>query len=241
MKFAKIFLILTFLSSSATSQISNFININYRYLIPQFEIKKLYGPSSSVGLEYTKNLKSYFFSVDCNYEFGNKINDSLILENIATNNNQIISSDGSFANILLYKRGFFSHISIGKIVKSGKSKKTGFYPLFGIGYSQSKILIETRNQNIPFLNDEYKKGYDKKRGGFSTKLGLDFRYFNSKNNWQFIIGSELIHSLTKNYRNYFYSDQSFSNNNLKSDLLFSLKFGLIVQVNRTNNEKFHYF
>tara|TARA_B100000989_G_scaffold48193_1_gene31432 strand:+ start:4897 stop:5622 length:726 start_codon:yes stop_codon:yes gene_type:complete len=241
MRFAKIFLILTFLSSSATSQISNFININYRYLIPQFETKKLYGSSSSLGLEYNKNLKSYFYSVDCNYEFGNKINDSLVLENITTNNNQIISSDGSFANILLYKRGFFSHVSIGKIIKSGKSKKTGFYPSFGIGYSQSKILIETRNQYIPFLNDEYKKGYDKKRGGFSTKLGLDFRYFNRKNNWKFIVGSELIHCLNKNYRRYFYSDQSFSNNNLKNDLLFSLKFGLIIQVNRTNNEKFHYF
>ena len=57
-------------------------------------------------------------------------------------------------------------------------------------------MIETRNQNIPFLSDEYKKGYDKKRGGFSTKLVIDFRYFN-KNNWQFIVGSELIQSLTK--------------------------------------------
>ena len=157
MRFAKIFLIVTFVSSSASSQISNFININYRYLTPQFETKKTYGPSSSLGLEYTKSLKSHFFSVDCNYEFGNKINDSLILENITTNNNELISSDGSFANILLYKRGFFSHFSIGKIVKTGKSQKTGFYPSIGVGYSQSKILIETRNQNIPFLSDEYKK------------------------------------------------------------------------------------
>ena len=141
----------------------------------------------------------------------------------------------------MYKRGFFSHFSIGKIVRTGKSKKTGFYPSIGIGYSQSKILIETRNQNIPFLNEEYKKGYDKKRGGLSTKTGIDFRYFNRKNNWQFIVGSELIHSLTKNYRRYFYSDQIFSDNNLKNDLLFSLKFGLIIPINRTNNEKFHYF
>ena len=107
MRFAKIFLIVTFVSSSASSQISNFININYRYLTPQFETKKTYGPSSSLGLEYTKSLKSHFYSVDCNYEFGNKINDSLILENITTNNNEVISSDGSFANVLLYKRGFF--------------------------------------------------------------------------------------------------------------------------------------
>ena len=241
MRFAKIFLIVTFVSSSASSQISNFVNINYRYLIPQFETKKTYGPSSSLGLEYTKSLKSHFYSVDCNYEFGNKINDSLILENITTNNNEVISSDGSFANVLLYKRGFFSHFSIGKIVKTGKSQKTGFYPLIGVGYSQSKILIETRNQNIPFLRDEYKKGYDKKRGGFSSKVGIDFRYFNRKNNWQFIVGSELIQSLTKNYRRYFYSDRSFSDNNLKNELLFSLKFGLIIQLNRTNNEKFHYF
>ena len=102
-------------------------------------------------------------------------------------------------------------------------------------------MIETRNQNIPFLRDEYKKGYDKKRGGLSTKVGVDFRYFNRKNNWQFIVGSELIQSLTKNYRRYFYSDQSFSKNNLKNELLFSLKFGLIIPLNRTNNEKFHYF
>ena len=128
-----------------------------------------------------------------------------------------------------------------KLSKLANHKKPVFYPSIGIGYSQSKILIETRNQNIPFLSDEYKKGYDKKRGGFSTKLVIDFRYFNRKNNWQFIVGSELIQSLTKNYRRYFYSDQSFSDNNFKNDLLFSLKFGLIIPVNRTNNEKFHYF
>ena len=55
-----------------------------------------------------------------------------------------------------------------------------------------------------------------KRGGFSTKVAIDFRYFNRKNSWQFIVGSELIQSLTKNYRRYFYSDQSFSKIILKT-------------------------
>ena len=128
MRFAKLFFVVTFVSSSASSQISNFININYRYLTPHFETKKTYGPSSSIGLEYTKSLKSYFYSVDCNYEFGNKINDSLILENITTNNNELISSDGSFANILLYKRGFFHIFQLVKLSELVNQKKPVFIP-----------------------------------------------------------------------------------------------------------------
>ena len=101
--------------------------------------------------------------------------------------------------LLMYfytKEAFFRIFQLVKLSKLANHKKP-VLPSIGIGYSQSKILIETRNQNIPFLSDEYKKGYDKKRGGFSTKLVIDFRYFNRKNNWQFIVGSELIQSLTK--------------------------------------------
>ena len=55
MRFAKIFLIVTFVSSSASSQISNFVNINYRYLIPQFETKKFKNFDRTKSRKYFKS------------------------------------------------------------------------------------------------------------------------------------------------------------------------------------------
>ena len=217
-------------------------SINYNYQIPVGDLSERFGTSSSVGILYFfQQENNIFYSLEYEYIFGKNIKEDNILSNIETSSNSIISSDGYYANINLMQRGFASHLLMGYAIHFNDNNLSGIYLSSGLGYLQHKIFVETKNQDIPQLNENYKIGYDKQRSGVSAKIITEYKYYSKKGRLQFTSGISYILASTKNDRMYFFNDREFSSDKKYKDNILSFHFGMIVPINRSNKEKFHYY
>ena len=156
------------------------------------------------------------------------------MQNISTQNGAIIDGYGNYSNILLYQRGFYSHIMLGYALTFNDMNNTGIYLSTGIGFLQHKIKIETRRQYLPNLSEDYKKGYDRLTNGISGKLALDYKYFNKKGRFQFFSGIEIIYGMTKNRRVYLFDTMQFSDNGFRKDFILGFSSGIIILINKRN-------
>ena len=237
-----IFFTICFINLFAQENKLNSFLIDYTFQLPQLDLKESFGSNSAIGISYIleKN-NNIFYSIELDYMFGGNIKDSTVLSMISAEDGSIIASDGGFANVLLYQRGFNSHLLIGYAFHLQKNQKSGLYLSTGLGYLEHKIRIETRNEDIPQLTNEYKKGYDKFTNGLSAKTAIDYIYISKKGNFQFFLGSEIIYALTKNRRNYLFDEMKYTENNLRKDILLGFRAGVVIPINRKNSGEFHYF
>ena len=216
--------------------------IDYSYQLPNGVLAEKFGNNSSIGMNYfKKNKKNIFYGIKANYIFGGKIKDSTLFSAISTEQDFIIDGNGTFANIILLQEGFSSHIYIGYALQLEKTNLNGFYFSLGLGFLQHRIFIDTKNQYIPQLNDDYKKGYDQLTNGLSTQFVIDYMILEDKNRFKLFTGIDYTLAFTKNRRTYDFNDMSYTENNTRHDQLLGLHVGLIIPINRKNTEEFHYY
>jgi len=220
---------------------SKIIQFNYTFQIPLNDLATDFGTNSSLGLAYINNKNDFLVGLDANFMFGNHVKNDSLLRTISTEEGWLINASGELDTILLYERGWNSHILFGKSFRFGKNELTGIYVYGGIGYLQHKIRFESNKTDLPQINEDYIKGYDKFTNGISTKLCIDYMYFSKRNSVKYNIGIEFINAFTKNRRIYDFSTMEEYNNNLKKDQLIGVKFGIIIPISRDNEEKFHYY
>ena len=216
--------------------------VDYTHQFPQGILSERFGDNSSIGLTYLEEQdNNFFYGLEIEYMFGNNINEDSLFDGITTSNGNIIDNNGYIANVLIYERGFSSHIIFGYAKHFKENKKHGIYLSSGIGYLQHQIYIEKNKGNIPQLDNEYEDGYDRFTNGFSTKLAADYIYFNSKNNYRIIFGLEAICAFTKNRRPYLFNQMEYASTDLRKDILLGVRCGFILPIAGKNTEEFHYY
>ena len=62
-----------------------------------------------------------------------------------------------------------------------------------------------------------------------------------KNKFKIFTGINYSLAFTKNRRAYDFSTSNVSENQIRFDQLLGVHFGIIIPINRRNNEEFHYF
>ena len=150
------------------------ILFDYTHQFPMADLQENFGDNSSIGMSVIrKKADNWLFGFDGSYIFGSKIKAENLFDGVATENGEIINKDGLFANVLTFERGFSTFLLGGKAFTFAENNESGIYLLGGIGYMQHKIRIQTQEDFIPHLDDEYKKGYDRLSGGFSMKLNAN--------------------------------------------------------------------
>ncbi len=238
-----LFCILTFqLFSQEGKNALNAIAFDYTHQFPFADLKENYGDNSSIGINFLKKTQNnYLFGIDVAYIFGSKVKREDLFDGIATENGEIINKDGLFANVLTYQRGFSTFINGGKAFLYAKDNHSGIYLTAGLGYIQHKIRIQTQEDFIPHLDDDYKKGYDRLSGGLSMKLNTNFMYFNKRNNIKFFVGFEFIKGWTKNLRAYDFDQMMHTSDDFRNDIILGIKSGIIIPIFRKNSEEFYYF
>lgn len=209
---------------------------------PQFDLKKRFGTNGTVGISVSyKNLKNFFLKLEGNFYFGNNVKEDNILTNISTKSGQIIKSDGQFANVLLYERGYSIYFNLGKVFPLlNVNPNSGFFISTGAGLLRHKIRIETGQQNIPVLTKDLKKGYDRLSFGFSTNEKLGYFFFSNKKLINFSIAIEYIQAWTSNKRKYNYDTMDYDNNK-RFDGLLGFKFSWIFLLYKSVPEKYYYY
>ncbi|MAX68080.1 MAG: hypothetical protein CMP60_00045 [Flavobacteriales bacterium] len=230
---------------SQDKKITNFnskiIQSNYTFQVPINELVTDFGTNSALGLAYLNNQNDFLLGLDINFMFGNNVKNDSLLQTISTEEGWLINTSGELETILHYERGWNSHILFGKSFRYDEKHLTGVYVYVGIGYLQHKIRLENNRTDLPQIDKDYIKGYDKFTNGISTKLCVEYMYFSKENSVKFNIGIELINAFTKNRRPYDFAAMEEYDNNLRIDQLIGIKFGIIIPINRNNEQKFHYY
>lgn len=251
MKYSFLYLFLLTFSLSALGQsqkkteydpnISRFtLGVSYAMQFPGADLADRFGWNSNIGGSFTyKNPKNLLFSAEGSFIFGTIINEKGVLNNISTTSGNIIGVDGRFADIRFYERGYYLNASFGKLFSVLKGNGSGVYVKAGGGFLEHKFRIEVIGNNVPQLNSEYQKGYDRLTNGFFMSQSAGFMYLSNTRYINFFIGLESIQAFTKN-RRAFNFDTMEKDNKARLDMLYGLRAGWIILLYKRKPDEFYY-
>lgn len=217
-------------------------DIGYSHHLPIGNLAERFGDNSAIGFSFMQEKENnLFYGIQADYLFSNNVKDTAIFDNITTSTGAIIGTDGQYANINLTERGIDAHLFIGYALHFHEEDLSGFYFSGGLGFLQHQIFIDTKNQNVPQLNEDYKKGYDRLTNGISSKWEATYRYYDKSGKFQIYAGINMILAYTKIQREYLFDRKEYTPNVRSLDKLAGIKIGVIIPIHRKNEEKFHYY
>ncbi|MEC7646687.1 MAG: hypothetical protein VX689_04305 [Bacteroidota bacterium] len=237
-----VFFLTLFFNLTAQENKQSAFTFNYNYQIPIGNLANTFGNNSAIGTSYfLETSNNIIFGIEASYMFAANIKDSAIFENISTSQGEIIASNGQYANVNVMQRGIYTHIFTGYAFHFEENNLSGLYISQGVGYLQHQIFIDTKNQNIPQLDEEMKKGYDRFSNGLSTKISIDYKYYHKKGKIQISSGINYIMAYTKNTRSYDFANNKYYSSTRNWDQLLGFNFEIIIPIHKNNQEKFHYY
>jgi hypothetical protein len=238
-----------FITASALSQVSikdssiytPILGISYGYYFPGGDMADRFGSNSSLSLNVDFKLRNYWIlGVNGSYFFGKTIKESLF-DSIATPTGGHITERGEFADVRLYERGFTVSGTIGRMFPFKKpNPNTGIVASIGVGYMQHKIRIETIGNNLPQLNKEYKKGYDKLTGGLLISENIGYMYLSNNRLLNFYIGLEFMQSFGSSLRSWDYK-MNQRDETKRMDMLYGAKIGWMLPLYKKPSQDYYFY
>tara|TARA_Y100001968_G_C19438618_1_gene761238 strand:- start:1603 stop:2343 length:741 start_codon:yes stop_codon:yes gene_type:complete len=218
------------------------LSIDYSLQYPAGDLNQRFGLNSNVGTTLIyKTSKNWTIHLAGGLLFGSDVRETDVFDAIDGNAGELISPVGEIPTIRLFERGGNIDVSIGKYFQlKNRKHNCGFLISLGAGYLYHKIFIETITTELPQLNSELLKGYDRLTGGLLIKQFIGYLFFSNSNNIRFLFGIESIQGFTKDLRGYNYTTQT-SVNEKRQDYLFGLKCGLIIPIKKRSTGKYYYY
>ncbi len=211
------------------------------FLAPSGDVGELYGTFADIGFSYAyKTRSNVLIGSDFLFLFGDGVkNPNEIARGLRTSTGRIIGIEGEFINELVLQRGFIAGIYTGKIFPIfGPNPNSGLEIRLGVKYLEHRTWIETREDDYPPLQDEYRKGYDRKRAGIATYQFIGYRHFSNNKFANFFIGVDFYQGFTTDYRSYNFDSMTATDNDY-FDMFLGLRFGWTIPVYKRYADKFY--
>jgi hypothetical protein len=190
-----------------------------------------------VGWKFKNN---FYFGADGGFVFGNRLKDSSMFDDIYNSQGYISGWGGNQADVKFFMRGASAHIDLGYVWSGiGVNPNSGLWLKFGMGYFMHKIRIESLYDDVPQLEGEYRKGYDRFTMGFSTKQFIGYLYQADTKILNFYIGCEFVQGWDKMVRSYQF-DLGGPDVELKLDFLISPKIGWLIPIYKRTPKEFYF-
>ena len=213
---------------------------SYGYNIPGGDLSSQYGNNFKVDFTPT-----YYFSesnisigLEGSYIFGNEVKQNTF-SNLLTFDKYIIGTDGNFANIQTSERGVLIGGLVSKVIPFDENIRTGIKIEVG-GYMFRHWVNFKIAGEIPQLESDYLKGYDRLTGGFAVKEFIGYQHLKESSKISFYAGFEFYQGFTRSLRGYNYDKAAVDNFNRK-DLLYGLKIGWILPLYVVKNPEEIYY
>lgn len=210
---------------------------------PEGRLAERYGAFGEVGAQvFFKTAKNWFFGVEGTYFFGGAVQED-VLARLRTEEGEIITPQGNFADIAVNQRGL--RLPVFKVGRSWRpglmgpraENGSGFIAMLGAGYMAHYLLINDYSRVVPQLQGEYVKGYDRLTSGPMISQSLGFIYLDRGRTWNFYIGVEAWQGFTQGRRYDF--DLGRQDKSTRIDAAFGLKASWILPLYRNNeNDEF---
>mgnify|MGYP001051269481 CR=1 FL=1 len=211
--------------------------------IPSGDLDERFGNALGIGLDFDKKTrKNWLFGVDGTFYFGNDVKDLYpIFEDIITDQGLFIGLNGELAGVEFLQRGFYGGAHVGKIFPFfGPNPNSGLMVKLGVGYTMSKIFVRAPNAQVPQIEGEYLKGYDRLHTGFALRQQINYMNSGSKRTINFILGFEFIEGFTTNKRQYNY-DTRMADISQKIDVYMGMHLTWFLPIYDKNQQKFFYY
>lgn len=217
------------------------IHIHYAFMAPGGDMKTRFGNTINVGTGFLRKTKSnLLWGAEMNFLAGNDVKEKYIFDSLKTIRGQYITTDGNYGDVRISERGFNGYVHAGKVFPVfGSNKNSGIMVLGGVGFMQHQIHVEVLEENVPSLNGDYRKGYDRLTNGISLQEFLGYLYISEKLRLNFIAGFEFSQSFTKNRRDWDYFAQRKLDESRK-DYLSGIKIGLVLPLYQRKPREFYY-
>lgn len=209
---------------------------------PFGDMSRMYGTNALVGISYAYKTKSnYLFGADFTYLFSNNVNDPEgIIRELRTSDGSIVGPDGEYINILILQRGFGAGFFVGKIWPIfGPNPNSGLVAKFGVNFLEHRTWIETREDDMPPLEGEYRKGYDRKRGGIATSQFIGYQHFSNNRFANFVAGIDIYQGFMTDYRTYNFDQMEYTDGNY-FDVLLGFRLGWVIPIYKQVNRDFYF-
>lgn len=218
------------------------VGLQFSGQIPGFDMAVRYGPDLNVGMPiFFKTGKNLLIGVEANYFYGSSIRET-IMSNLLTSSGSITDLNGNPGAIRMNERGADAFVTLGKVFnKLGPNKNSGLMIMVGAGYIGHKIDIVDLAHNIPQIEGNYVKGYDRLTGGPAASQFVGYLFLSKRRMINLYFGFEFIEGFTTGLRSYQY-DLMGPDNKRRFDLLSGFRLGWILPMYLTRAEqKFYYY
>lgn len=194
-------------------------------------------------LEFAARYKlsnNFTLGVQSNFLFSENVKENNILNSLLTENAEVLDENGNAAAIILMQRGYHIHMEVGKIFSLKKfNPNTGIWVRAGAGFLQHKIRIEHQNHKIPFLEDDYLKGYDRLTNGLSLYQSIGFINFSNSKLANFSIAFEAYEAFTQNRRELNF-DTGEKDDKKRLDIMLGVKVNWILPLYKRMAYKYYF-
>jgi hypothetical protein len=216
------------------------ITASYAYQLPTGDMDLRFGANNNIGLSCAYKFKSNFMlGVEGGYIFGNRIDESNLLRGVLTSEDQIIDRYGQAATVFLYERGYTIMGYAGKVIPvAGPNPNSGLLLKVGGGYMRHKIRIETQENEVPQIEGEYLKGYDRLCAGPAAMLFMGYQHLSSSRFVNFMVGFEMMLGFTSSLRPYNF-DTGRADDGVRFDGLNGLRVGWTLPIYRRHDDAFY--
>jgi hypothetical protein len=246
MKTLKSLLFLVVLSSNCLTAQDKYLFSNkiidlqflYNYHIPGGNIAKRFGNFSSVGFgAMHKSKTNWVLGYELNYLFGDNLKETNMLDQLITSGGYISSTSGVPGNYSVNMRGISSFIKGGRLFATKKyNKNTGILLLGGIGLLHHRVNFQAQEGNVPPLDANYQKGYDRSTSGLAFNQFIGYQYHSTNRFVNLFIGFDFMQAFTYNRRGFNY-DLAQEDKQRHFDYTTSFRFGWTIPIYLNTREE----
>lgn len=207
---------------------------------PIADLSKRFGANGSAGLSYFyKTNNNLIFGIEGSFLFGSNVDSSdSLAADIRTEEGFFIDNNGAFAAVLIQERGMDIRVTAGKIIPAfGPNSNSGIVVKLGAGFLQHKIRFEARENEVPQIEGDAQKGYDRLTNGVSTSQFIGYQHFGDSKLINFYAGLEFIEAFTQSRRDY-NIDLMRKDETKRFDGLIGLKLGWVIPIYKRAANKY---
>lgn len=220
-----------------------YIGIHYGANLPGGELAERYGFINSVGTHIGyKTKKNWIFGIEGNLLFGNNVKIEGVLQNLIDDHQQIINSSGAPASVGTFFRGFNVNAVFSKVIPVwGPNPNSGIIVQLGGGYLWHKMKIDALDDEVPQVQGEYTKGYDRLTIGVNTTQFIGYNYMANRGIVNFYAGFYFMQGFTKNQRDVFWDHPNEqASKKIRIEHLFGIKVGWLVPIYKRQAKDFYF-
>lgn len=223
------------------------VQVSYQAQFPGEDLQDRFGFNNQIGGGFSiKTRSNILFGIKGGFIFGSKVKETDIFGDITSTGYEneppsMITKEGTQTQIFYDMRGFSLHLTAGKLFNVlAPNPNSGIVLRGGGGFLQHKIRIHWPGSNIPQLDEEYKKGYDRLSSGPAANLYLGYMYLGNDRMINFYLGADLTYARTVNRRGFNYDTMS-EDNTVRTDLMYSIQVGWILPLYKPAPKEYYYY